>query len=728
MLRGLVNRLRFGAMSGIGAGALYTVAYVAASSSLYFALGVVTEQSLALTPFVFVVSGLFFAMIFATYVEGSSLHIERGGASSFARYAFDELISFIAGWAILLDYAIVLALVSLAVPQYLTPIWSGLSSDLAVMVIPVALIAAMAWANIRGVHAEALRRRMPIGWLDLLVLLGMVVVGLSLVSDVGALTESIELGVTPTWSGLLTALVLATVAGTGIEAASGLAGEIRIGRRELRAVVISTTLSTIAIFAGVSLVALMVDPVTLVGGVPQTPITGEYLEAPVLGVAAGLPVEWVSEVFTWIVVVTATLVLIGAARVYMLGPMRMTYALATNRQIPSVLGRLHSEHGTPYVAAVIFAIFSSALALIGDVELLMSIFAFGALVAFSIGTLSIIVLRYREPDAVRAYRVPFSVNVGGGSLPLPALVGFVASAGALVALLFLRHEAAIGGLVWLAFGLAMYVGHRRTHGRPLRQRVTIPEGDLRRKALDDSDVTGYGSILVPVFGGVLDDDIVGTAGRLAMEEALDEGEGGAVIEALHVIEIPMSQPIDAPVPAERLMRARQILARAKEVGEEYHGVEVATATVRARTTGEAIVREASRRGVELIVLAAERPSRIRGGPLLGGVEPRAAEFIGKVTEYVTRKAPCRVILTAPPETDVGALAESIAANPHVSEEFARREADRAERMEGITEEHSPVTPAAVHPTDAVRPHEADQPVAKPDNDDEDFDDFIDTFT
>ncbi len=727
MLRGVVNRLRFGPMSGIGPGALYTVAYIAASSSLYFALGVVTEQSLALTPFVFLVGGLFFAMIFATYVEGSSLHIERGGASSFARYAFDELVSFVAGWTILLDYAIVLALVTLAVPEYLAPVWSGFSTQLAVLVIPVALNALMAWTNIRGVNAMALRRRMPIGWFDLLVLLAMVFVGLTLVSDTSTLTDSVELGVTPTWAGLLTALLLTTVAGTGIEAASGLAGEIRIGRRELRAVVISTSLSTVAIFAGVSLVALMVDPVTVTAGSPATPITEEYLAAPVLGVAAGLPGGWAGDVFTWLVVLTATTVLIGAARIYMLGPMRMTYALATNRQIPSVLGRLHPEHGTPHVAAVLFACFASALALLGDVELLMSIFAFGALLAFSIGTLSIIVLRFREPDAVRAYRVPGSLPVGRGSLPLPSLIAFVASAASFVALFFLRQTAVLGGLIWLALGLAMYVVHRRAHGRPLRQRVTIPEEDLRRRALDDVDVSGYGSILVPVFGGVLDDDIVGTAGRLAMEEGFDEGEGGAVIEALHVIEIPMSQPIDAPVPPERLTRARQILARAKEVGEEYQGVEVATATVRARSTGEAIVREAARRGVELIVLAAERPSRIRGGPLLGGVEPRAAEFIGKVTEYVTRKAPCRVLLTAPPETDVAALAESIAANPHVSAEFARREADRVERMEGLTEEHSPVTPAAVHPTDAVRPHEADQPVAATDeNDDENLDDFIDT--
>jgi hypothetical protein len=187
----------------------------------------------------------------------------------------------------------------------------------------------------------------------------------------------------------------------------------------------------------------------------------------------------------------------------------------------------------------------------------------------------------------------------------------------------------------------------------------------------------------------------------------------------------MSQPIDAPVPAERLTRARQILARAKEVGEEYEGVEVATATVRARSTGEAIVKEAGRRGVEVIVLAAERPSRIRGGPLLGGVEPRAAEFIGKVTEYVARKAPCRVILTAPPETEVAALVSSIAANPHVSDGFAKKEADRLERMAGLTGEHSPVGPGVEHPGDPVRPHEAEadhDAVA----DDEDPDDFIDT--
>ncbi len=713
-------------MSSIGAGALFLVVYIAASSSLYFALGLITEQSLGLTPIVMLLGGVFFVLTFMSYVEGSSLHVERGGASSFARFAFDELISFIAGWAILLDYAIVLALVASAVPNYLSVFWSPLEDHTAEMIVPVLLIFAMAYANIRGVSAQTLRRRLPLGWLDLAVMLAIVIVGLIVVWNPSVLVQDVDLGLAPTGDGLLIALILATVAGTGIEAASGLAGEIRVGRRELKSVVAASAASTITIFAGIAIVALMAEPLLTSVNADQLGIGGEYVENPVVGVVSAFEPSWLATSMTYVVGVVATITLVQAARIYMLGPVRITYALATNRQIPTPIGRLHPNYGTPYVAAIAVALVASFLAVLDDHELLIAMFAFGALLTFSIANLSIIVLRFREPDATRAYRVPLSITVGKGSVPIPSLIAFMASAGAFIALLFLRGTATAVGASWLAAGLLMYVIHRKTQGKPLRQRVTIPAEDLQRGRAKSAQKEGFGSVLVPVFGGVLDDDIVGTAGRLAMEEGDDE-EGGAMIEALHVIEIPMSQPIDAPVPTERLQRARQILARAKEVGEEYQGVEVATATVRARSTGEAIVREAARRGVEAIVLAAERPSRIRGGPLLGGVEPRAAEFIGKVTEYVTRKAPCRVILTAPPETDVEALLTSIKDNPHVSESFAKREAERIQRLSGLTGEHDPVTPGVKIDQQASRPHETEADHDSVAND-EDPDDFIDTIS
>ena len=194
-------------------------------------------------------------------------------------------------------------------------------------------------------------------------------------------------------------------------------------------------------------------------------------------------------------------------------------------------------------------------------------------------------------------------------------------------------------------GVALYVGYRLAEGKPILKRVTIPERALTRRGRTKAE---YGSILVPVLGTPLDDDIMQTAGRLSMEENTDEGEGGAVIEAVWVFEVPMALPIDARIGEDDLKRARKALQRAKAVGEEYEGVEVATATVRARRAGEGIVREAKRRGVEAIVLAAEEPTRMRGGPLLGGKRGLYDTFVGQTTRYVVTKAPCRVILTAPP--------------------------------------------------------------------------------
>jgi APA family basic amino acid/polyamine antiporter len=200
----------------------------------------------------------------------------------------------------------------------------------------------------------------------------------------------------------------------------------------------------------------------------------------------------------------------------------------------------------------------------------------------------------------------------------------------------------------MAFGIALYIVYRRQQDKPLRKRFTIPARALQQ----DQDEVQYGSILVPVFGGPLDDDIIGTAGRLASADS-DEGEGGAVIEALYVVEVPMSLPLDARVPDEKIAAAKRAVARAKEVGEEYEGVVVATAMVRARSAGQAIVSEAKRRGVEAIILGADEPSRTRGGTLLGGRASVRERSLADTTRYVLEKAPCRVILTAAPAGEVG---------------------------------------------------------------------------
>ncbi|MBV9213532.1 MAG: amino acid permease [Actinobacteria bacterium] len=633
--------LRVRVARGVGAPRLAAIGLGAVGSSIYFILGVVAKHSLGLTPVVFLVATVFFALTTMTYLEANSVHQERGGSSTFARYAFDELVSFIAGWAVLLDYLIVMAIGSFAVSRYLAAFWGGIDDFPFDDLVATGVMAFVAWSNIRGGSVRRLGRVIRLGMANIALIGIIVVLGLFKELHPAQVIDSIHLGSTPDWSDLWFATVLATVAFLGIEAASGLASEIQVSRAGLRRLALFAVTSPLVLLVGLSAVGLMAVPV--VGG--HTALGGRYIDAPVLGVVSAFHPSWLMHTLRYVVGGIGALVLLQAVNATMLGLSRLTYSLATNRQIPSLLGRLHAGRSTPYIAIGVAAVASTGLAYSRNIEFLAGIFAFGAMLAFTIAHLSVIVLRKREAQAPRAFRVPLTVNVRGWPIPIPAAIGAVASFAAWISVLVLHSGARSVGGLWMLAGLVLYVSYRLGQDKPLRKRFTLPE-----EALQEAADAEYGSILVPVFGGRLDDDIVGTAGRLAADES-DEGEGGAVIEALYVVEVPMSLPLDARVPEEEIASAKRAVMRAKDVGEEYEGVTVATAMVRARAAGEAIVTEARRRGVEAIVLAAEPPTRMRGGKILGGRGRPRDRFVGETTRYVLEKAPCRVVLTAPPEQE-----------------------------------------------------------------------------
>jgi basic amino acid/polyamine antiporter, APA family len=628
---------------GLGEPALFAVMLSAVVASMFFALGVVTGDALGLSPLVYAIAGIFFAVTMATYVEGTSLHIERGGASTLARYAFDELWSFIAGWAILLDYLIVMAAAAVVITDYLSVFESGIDDGFfEVLVAGVALLLVAA-INVRGVTARRLRSVLRVSLTSIVVLVAVSVAAFVQFFDAGAIVDSVELGSAPEWEDAIFALGVACVALIGVEAASGLAGEVRVGRRGLRRVVIVSSTLALLLFVCVSSAALMAQPVE--GG--ATPLGGRFIEAPVLGIVNAYETDWLVDAGRYLVAATAAAMLLVAINSQMLGLARLAYSLATNRQIPSAVGRLSAQRGTPYVAIAIATVVAFGLSIPHDIEFLAGTFAFGAMIAFALAHLSLIVLRFREPARKSAFRVPFGVRVRGGVVPLPAVFGLVLAVAVWISVVALHEGARIAGGIWMVVGILLYVVYRRGQDKSLRARFTIPA-----EVLQERESAEYGSILVPVFGQELDDEIVGTAGRLAAEQD-EDGDGSAVLEALYVFEIPMSLPIDARVDDDRVRKAKAVLARAKEVGEEYEGVEVATAMVRGRTAGQAIVSEARRRGVEAIVLAAEEPTQMRGGAIMGGRGRVRDRFVGETTRYVIEKAPCRVILTAPPAGEEG---------------------------------------------------------------------------
>jgi basic amino acid/polyamine antiporter, APA family len=634
----------------VGSPLLFSIVYTPLASALYFSLGVISGHALGLTPVVFLVAALVFAVTSMTYAEGASMHQERSGSTVFARYAFNELVSFVAGWAILLDYTILIAVTAYSATQYLRVFWGPLGHRAEALLLALGIIAFVVAANIRGFGGRRARRIGVLVIGDLTLQGFIVVIGLILFFNPHTLADPIHLGSAPTWSGLVFALTIAAISFTSLESAAGIAGEVRVSRAALRRVVVSGAATVLVVYTGIALVAVTALPVHGT----HTELSTRYMGAPMVGIAAQIHPHSFGNALRYVVAALATLTLVAAANSAMLGLSRLAYSLSTNRQIPSALGRLHPTRSTPYVLIAIAGVIAAGLVAPENLDFLIGIYAFGAMLAFTIAHVSLVRLRRKEPDRDRPFRIPLNVRIRGVDVPLPAVFGALVTGAGWIAVMVVHEGARYVGWGWMLGGLLLYVIYRRADEAPLLRRVTVAPELLRAELPQERD---YGSILVPLFGTDLDEDIIQTAALLVAGERTDEAEfDTATIEAVWVFVIPMSLPIDARLPEAQVAQARQALARAKVVGEEYAGVHVATAMVRTRRAGYAIVDEARRRGVEAIVLGAEEPTRIRGGGRLGGLGGSLENFVGDVTKYVVAKAGCRVIVTAPAARDQSELA------------------------------------------------------------------------
>jgi APA family basic amino acid/polyamine antiporter len=633
---------------GLGVPGLFLAAYSAIGFSIYFALGVVADRGLGLTPLIFLASGLLFVLTTLTYVEGGAMLRERGGSSSFARHAFNELIAFIAGWAILIDYLIVAALAAISVPHYLEPISADLADPGWEIGIAAAVIAAACLINIFNVTGRGRERWLAaLAFADIALLAAVIVVGVLTVFHPERLTAQLDLFTSPSFRDIVYSAVVAMLAYAGIEAASDLAPDIDVHPRDLKRIVSVGALAVPLVYAGMAAIALMAVPVIAGPHGPQTALGHRFVEAPILGVVSAYHPIWVSHTMRWLVALVAAPVLFFAVTTAMLGVSRHIYTLAINRQIPSWLGKLNSRHATPQVAIAISGAIAIGLVVPTNVKLLAGIYAFGATLAITIAHLSIVRLRLSEPDRPRPYRVPMNVRWGSAWLPLPAIFAALVSGLAFISVLAYHQTARWVGGGWMVFGLVFYVIYRKlVEGTSLTKRVSVSERALTKQVPE----VAFRSILVPVFGTKLDDDIVSTAGRLAAAEQEESGgEEEARLDLVYVIEVPLTLPLDAELPPEREEEARRALQRASDVGEEYEDVKVVTEMARARGIGPGIVDAARRTGAEAIVIGGEPPSKIRGGARLGGIGAAKPAEVGAATEYVLKKAPCRVLLTAPPE-------------------------------------------------------------------------------
>src|SRR5438128_5372022 len=216
----------------LGAPALFATAYGNVGSSIYYALGVTAVFALGLTPLVFIVAGIFFAATAATYAEGTVNFPEAGGSSSFARHAFNELVSFGAAWAQMLNYVITVAISAFFVPHYLSIFWAPLRTNPWDVIGGIIVVVILVGINIVGIK-EAAALNILLAVVDFATQLLLVILGFVLIFSPHVLSANVHWGTAPSWSKFALAIPVAMIAYTGIETVSNLAEEARDPRRSI---------------------------------------------------------------------------------------------------------------------------------------------------------------------------------------------------------------------------------------------------------------------------------------------------------------------------------------------------------------------------------------------------------------------------------------------------------------------------------------------------------------
>jgi APA family basic amino acid/polyamine antiporter len=613
----------------LGTPALFATAYGNVGSSIYYALGLTAVYALGLTPLVFVVAGVVFAATAATYAEGTARFPEAGGSASFSRHAFDELVSFTAGWAQMLVYVVTVAVSAFFVPHYLSIFWEPLRTNPWDIVGGAIVIVVLVALNVVGIQ-EAAKLSISLAVVDFATQLLLVIVGFALVLSPEVLVDNVHWGVAPTWSNLAISIPVAMLAYTGVETVSNLAEEARDPVRTVPNAYKLVAVAVFAIYFTLPLVALSALPVQEIDGKLTTllalpPEDGGFANDPVLGVVENIGLEGrlldVAKIYVGILAAT---ILFIATNAGVIGASRITYSMATYRQLPEALRRLHPRFKTPWLSLVLFAGIAPILLILpGDVNFIGTLYSLGATLSFTVAHASIVRLRMADAaDGEIPYRARPNLRIGAVSWPLFAFLGGAATGLSFLVLVVQNPLTRWVGLGWMVAGLVGYTIYRRRWVH-----ASLREIEKAPPALGPALALEYRNLLVPVIAGKSSDAAMDVACKLAAERR-------ARIIALNVLEVPLDQNLgDRFGEAEDAANAE--LDEAAAIGDSY-GVRVLTRLERAYAAGPAIVAEADARNAEIIVLGSPR-KRLTG---------RQVAVFGSTVDYVLKHASCRVMVTA----------------------------------------------------------------------------------
>jgi APA family basic amino acid/polyamine antiporter len=602
-----------------GVGALFAAAYGNVGSSIYYALGVTAAFALGLTPIAFVISGLIFAATAATYAEATVMFPEAGGSSSFARHAFNELVSFIAAWGQMLNYVITVAISAYFVPHYLAVFWEPLGEAPGDIIAGAVVIAALAFLNIRG-SQESAKLNLVLAVADLATQVVLVGIGIVLVFSPQVLVDNIHLGVAPTWSDFALGIAVGMIAYTGIETISNMAEEAKDAVRTIPRSVGLTVIAVLGLYLLIPVVALSAMPVVQDGaGHYVTALGSEFANDPILGIVENLGLaSGPTEALRIYVGILAAVILLIATNAGLIGVSRLTYSMGQHRQLPEGLRQVHPRYRTPYIAILVFAVIAMITLIPGQTDFLATMYSFGAMLSFTIAHVSVIQLRRKLSAAERPWKPPLNFRAFGSELPLTAVLGGLGTFAAWIVVMALNPRTLAVGIGWMVFGIAVYVLYRRNQRLPLTETVKV----LLPEPLGVEEIE-YRSVLVAFEDDQpFSEEVVATAVKLASKRRRG-------IHVHSMLTVPTHLPLDAELP-EQEGEAQSKIEQAKLIGGQ-------------RVTGHVERVRPGQAGYEI----SDEAKLINAAAVVVGLRYRNGRpLYDKTLQTVLGERPCRVIVVS----------------------------------------------------------------------------------
>jgi APA family basic amino acid/polyamine antiporter len=620
----------------LGVGALFSAAYGNVGSSIYYALGLVAAFALGLTPIVYLIAGVLFVMTAMTYAEAATNFPEAGGSSSFARRAFNEAVSFFAAWGQMLNYIITVAISAFFVPHYLGVFWGPLRSSPGDIIGGIVIIALLSLVNIVGVR-ESARLNLLLAVIDFATQLLLLLLGVFLVLNFGTLIDNVHLGVAPSWSDFFLSITVAMISYTGIETISNMSEEAKQPRRLIPRSMALVVVAVLVIYSGLPSVALSALPVTHDASGYHTQLADQYAGDPILGIVKNMDLGVFQTAAQYYVGLLAGTILLIASNAGIIGVSRLTYSMGQHQQLPDRVREINPRFRTPANGILIFGLIACVVIIPGQEEFLGTLYAFGAMLSFTIAHASLVVLRWRSarnkmreiPGDIEVeggeevwYKAPLNVKFRGVDIPVFAVIGGLGTFAAWVAVMALYSDALVAGVIWLILGSVTYVLFRRSQGLSLTETTTV-----RLPTPVGAEPVRYAAVLVAFEDGTYSENAMATALKLAAHKDGD-------VRVIVTVTVPPALELDAPLP-EAEATAAQVIETARQWAGRGQRVRGQVVKVRPGEAGHRIVREAIKTRSDAIVMP--MPRRRPSGKTLN-----------RTLEIVLAKRPSRVIIDSAP--------------------------------------------------------------------------------